>query len=111
MGDAKHCVSTYTFTAKTTDYESRFRLVFVCGDANDGNADAPFAYYANGKIHLMVETQGIASIQMVDVMGRVLVCRDTPRASALSTAGMAPGVYVLRLIQGDKVRTQKIVVR
>ena len=25
----------YTFNAKTTDYESRFRLVFVCGDAND----------------------------------------------------------------------------
>ena len=27
-GDARPCVSTYTFTAKTTDYESRFKLVF-----------------------------------------------------------------------------------
>ena len=28
-GDARHCVSTYTFNAKTTDDESRFKLVFV----------------------------------------------------------------------------------
>ena len=53
-GDAMHCVSTCTFTAKTTDYASRFRLVFSNDDA---------------------------------------------------------GVYVLRLIAGDSVKTQKIVVR
>jgi hypothetical protein len=35
--------ATYTFTAKTTDYESRFRLVFstVCEDA-DGDSDGTF---------------------------------------------------------------------
>ena len=28
---------SYSFEAKTTDYSSRFKLVFVCGDANDDN--------------------------------------------------------------------------
>ena len=42
-------VATYTFTAKTTDYESRFKLVFassICGDANGDNAT--FAFFSNG---------------------------------------------------------------
>ena len=30
---------------------------------------------------------------------------------AISTTGMVPGVYVLRLIEGEKERTQKIVIQ
>ena len=103
--------ASYTFTAKTTDYASRFRLVFsVCGDA-DGD-DAPFAFINNGQIILIgIEGDaGTASLQIVDMMGRVLVCKDALNASPISIKGMAPGVYVLRLIQGEKVRTQKIVI-
>ena len=38
-GDAKHCVSTYTFEAKTSDNAYRFKLVYsVCGDTN-GDGD------------------------------------------------------------------------
>jgi hypothetical protein len=33
--DGVNRVSTYTFTAKTTDYESRFKLVFSTNDADD----------------------------------------------------------------------------
>ncbi len=103
--------SDYTFTAKTTDYESRFRLVFACGDANGDNENAPFAFVSNGEIIIMgVGDAFNASLQIVDVMGRIIVCRDAVPAS-LSTNGIAPGVYVLRLINGDDVRTQKIAIR
>ena len=34
-GDTINRVSTYTFTAKTTDHESRFKLVFSTNDADD----------------------------------------------------------------------------
>ena len=105
----------YTFTAKTTDYESRFKLVFasVCEDA-DGDNDAPFAFYANGEIILTdaIGDAGTASLQVVDVMGHI--CRDAIIASPnhrISTAGMAPGVYVLHLINGNDVRTQKIIIQ
>ncbi len=114
LGDARHCVSTaYTFAAKTTDYASRFRLVFStnCGDAIGDNA--PFAYVSNGNIVVVgdaVGDAGTASLQVVDLMGRVLVCRDAFNASAISTTGIPAGVYVLRLVDGENVRTQKVVI-
>jgi hypothetical protein len=103
-GDAINRVSTYTFTAKTTDYESRFRLVFVCGDAN-GDDEAPFAFINNGNIIV----NGEGRLQVVDVMGRIVLSGDAKHC--VSTTGMVPGVYVLRLINGENVRTQKIVIR
>ena len=100
--------ASYTFTAKTTDYASRFKLVFsVCGDA-DGN-DAPFAFISNGNI-IIVGADAHAVLQVVDVMGRVLVSRKGDAMNVLSTNGMAKGVYVLRLINGKDVKTQKIVI-
>ena len=98
---------TYVFEAKTTDYALRFRLVFSVRRDADGD-NAPFAFINNGNIIIGAEAD--ASLQIVDVLGRVLVCRDASHASAISTNGMAPGVYVLRLIEGEKVRTQKIVI-
>ena len=97
---------TYTFTAKTTDYASRFRLVFSAnGDANSANTDVPFAFVNNGNI--IINGEGI--LQIVDAMGRVVISGDAKHC--VSTTGMAPGVYVLRLINGGDVRTQKIVIQ
>ena len=97
----------YTFDAKTSDYASRFRLVFSARADADSDNDQ-FAYYANGEIHLVVETCHGASLQIVDAMGRIVCCTDG--VHTVSTSGMVPGVYVLRLIDGDVVRTQKIVI-
>ena len=102
---------TYTFDAKTSDYASRFRLVFSANGYADGDDEA-FAFIYNGDI-VFTGMGGEAfntSLQIVDVQGRVIVCRGTVPTS-LSTAGMVPGVYVLRLVNGDDVRTQKLVVR
>lgn len=97
---------SYTFQAKTTNYASRFKLVFsVCEDA-DGD-DAPFAFISNGNI-IIVGAESDAMLQVVDVLGHVLVSTDVTRN--VSTSGMAKGVYVLRLINGDIVKTQKIVI-
>ena len=98
---------SYTFTAKTTDYASRFRLVFVCvpaNDDNDGDNDT-FAFINNGNIII----NGEGMVQVVDMMGRIVYQGDAKRC--VSTTGMAPGVYVIRLINGDNVKTQKMVVR
>ena len=97
----------YTFEAKPTDYASRFNIVFapICEDA-DGDNDV-FAYVNNGEI-VLVETCHGASLQIVDMTGRVIVCGDAARH--VSTSGMTPGQYVLRLINGDIVRTQKVVI-
>ena len=98
----------YTFEAKTTDYASRFKLVFA--ESTDGPSadDQPFAYYADGEIRIAADACD-ASLQVVDVTGRV-VASVGGHTRCVPTTGMAPGVYVLRLINGDTVRTQKIVI-
>lgn len=102
---------SYTFEASTDNYASRFRLLF--GPAND-NADADdiFAYVGNQEIRLLVQPQDGAILQVVDVTGRVMTNENVSGdvSGNVSTANMAPGVYVLRLIEGEGVRTQKVVI-
>ena len=99
---------SYTFNAKTTDYASRFRLVFsASGDAYGDNE--VFAYFRDGEIIIRADVCN-ASLQVVDVTGRVVVSRKGDAINRVSTNGMAPGVYVLRLVDGNDVRTQKIVI-
>ena len=94
----------YTFEAKYSDYPSRFRLVFSnCEDAVDDNET--FAYVSNGEI--VINQEGI--LQIVDMTGRVIVSRNG-HIECVPTTGMTSGVYVLRLINGDNVKTQKIVI-
>ena len=95
--------SSYTFETKTSDYASRFRLVFSnCEDAVGDNAT--FAYVNNGNI--VINQEG--TLQIVDMTGRVVYQGDT--MNRVSTTGMAQGVYVLRLITAVDTKTQKIVI-
>ena len=99
---------TYTFEAKTTDYASRFKLVFAEQADGPSADDQPFAYYANGEIRIVADACD-ASLQVVDVTGRIVVSVGG-HTRCVPTAGIPAGVYVLRLINGDTVRTQKIVI-
>ena len=66
-----------------------------------------FGYYSNGQIIIDGVDDG-SVLEIVDMTGRVILRRDAK--SCVSTEGMVPGVYVLRLINGEDVKTQKIVV-
>ena len=107
QGNSTTQPATYTFTAQTTDYASRFRLVFsVCEDASD----APFAYISNGNIVITADAPG-ASLQVIDVMGRIIrTVGLSQRDNRTTTVGMPAGVYVLRLIDSNSVRMQKLVI-
>ena len=96
---------SYTFDARTTDYASRFRLVFATSAEADGET---FGFYNDGQIILGGVSAG-TTVQLVDMLGRVIVSENG--AHTVSTTGMAPGVYVLCLVNGGDVKTQKIVVR
>lgn len=95
---------SYTFNARTTDYTSRFKLVFATSNNSD---DETFAYIdASG--NLVINGEDNATLQIVDALGHVLINRNAK--SRVSTNGMASGMYVLRLINGNNVKTQKIVI-
>ena len=102
--------ANYTFEAKTTDYASRFRLVFSGNEAGDPSTGSEtFAFVNNGNIIITGAEVG-ATLQIVDMTGHVVAsCGGHTRC--VPTTGMAKGVYVLRLINGDDVKTQKIVIR
>jgi len=99
--------SSYTFDARTTDYASRFKLVFSGPSTGSGTGET-FAFF-NGSEWVITEEHAGATVQIIDVMGRIVYSRDG--VHTVSTTGMAPGVYVMRLINGDEVKTQKVVVR
>ena len=96
---------SYSFDARTIDYASRFKLVFSAQDNNNDH----FAFISNGQI-ILTGVDANATIQVVDALGRVVVSR-TLSGQSISTKGMTAGVYVLRLIEGNETRTQKIIVK
>jgi hypothetical protein len=97
---------SYTFEAKVTDYESRFKLVYERKEDSNNDHDN-FAYFNNGE--LIVNGEG--TLQVIDMLGRQLYSRQLSSDFCLLTSDFSTGVYVLRLINGDDVKTQKIVVR
>ena len=96
---------SYTFNATTTDYTSRFKLVFCTGVNNDSDN---FAFFSNG--NWIIGNEGEATLQVVDVTGRIL-SSETVNGSVSKAINAAPGVYMIRLINGENVKVQKIVVR
>lgn len=98
---------SYTFTARTTDYASRFRLVFSANNVNENAENDTFAYF-NGS-EWVINGSDNATLEVIDMMGRTVLCKDVARN--VSTNGWAQGVYVIRLTDNNSVKTQKIVVR
>lgn len=89
----------YCFHANGNEADGRFKLVFRVTTGIEETAETePFAFVIDGKI-VLVGVDESAELQVVDMTGR-LVSKD----------GLAPGIYVLRLIDGNGIRTQKIVV-
>jgi hypothetical protein len=92
---------SYSFEANTSDYASRFRLVFSTGNAN-GNQ---FAFVGNGEIFLA----GQGDVEVYDVTGRLISSHND--VSHFSAENMSAGVYMIRLTIGSESKTQKIVVK
>ena len=96
---------SYSFEAKSTDYASRFKLVFATGD--NSNSDS-FAFFSNGSF--VINNEGNATLQVIDVTGRIIKSQSI-NGSANVNVNAAPGVYMLRLVNGDNVKVQKVVVK
>jgi hypothetical protein len=96
---------SYSFEATTSDYASRFRLVFATSNNNDNN----FAFIGNGEI-ILNGINGNTNVKVFDVTGRMI--SNTNGANRISTENMAAGVYMIQLVNGENdVKTQKIVVK
>jgi hypothetical protein len=100
---------SYTFDATTNDYTSRFRLVFSANNVDGpSTGSGTFAFYSNG--NWVVDNEGEATLQVIDVNGRI-VSNETINGTVATSINATPGVYMLRLVNGNEVKTQKILVR
>ena len=95
---------TYTFEAAPSDGTMRFVLRFA--PEAEANANDSFAYTDAGTI--VVTADAPAVVELIDMTGRVVARRPVVASLHLQAQ---PGVYVLRLVSGNDVRHQKVVVR
>ena len=96
---------SYSFEARTTDIESRFKLVYATGD---NSQEDNFAFFSNGSF--VINNEGNATLQVIDVTGR-MISSETINGCANVNVNAAAGVYMLRLVNGDNVKVQKVVVK
>ena len=97
--------ATYNFDARTTDYTSRFKLVFATSASSESDS---FSFFSNGV--WVINNDGKATLQVVDVTGRILKNEQIEGCYSLSFQA-APGVYMFRLINGNDMKVQKVVVK
>ena len=96
---------SYTFNSSNFNYATRFKIVFAEEATND--IVESFAYVSNGQLMI----NGTGTLQVFDVLGRQILNKELSTVNCqLSTANFPSGVYVVRLCNGNDVKTQKIVV-
>lgn len=98
---------SYTFMATTTDDPDRFVIKL----AKDAEVEDSFIYINNGEL-IFDNLSNDAIINVFDVLGRNVAtfnnCGDT--TFRVSTDLFADGVYMVRVIEGNNVKVQKMVI-
>ena len=101
----------YTFNAKVSDYASRFKVVFVANGPSTGSGtdgSETFAFESNG--NWIIANEGSATLLVIDLNGRILSSEQI-NGCAETRINAAAGVYVMRLVNGENVKTQKVIVK
>ena len=104
----------YTFSANTNDYASRFKIVFKPDYGIEELENEVFAYYSNGAIRLYgLDSSKELSLQICDLAGRTVWSETINNRDGEHTVStkLIPGVYLLRLTDGSRIQTQKIVIK
>lgn len=93
----------YRFMAMSNDTPERFILKF---DNSQQSADySHFAYINNGNLIVNIEGE----IQIVDMMGRVVLAEEN-RNGSINISSLNSAAYIVRCVNENEVKTQKIVI-
>lgn len=95
----------YTFMATTADNPERFVLIKGTGT---GNGNENFAYVSGED--LIINAEG--TVQIIDVMGRIIYSSDVESGNnRINVSGFTNAAYLVRCINGNDVKVQKIVIQ
>ncbi len=99
---------SYSFLHSKSNTKERFVLSFVNKQQTTDNSH--FAYINNGEI-IINDINGNAQINIYDVTGRrVYNNANMDAACHVHTYGYSSGVYIIRKIDDEEIKTQKIVI-
>ena len=97
----------YTFNATAQDASDRFVIRFRKDDGlTENNKYYNFVYQSGSE--LVINAEG--TIQIIDMMGRVIYNNDVTSNNRIDISKFNKTAYIVRLINGNGVNTQKIVV-
>ena len=95
---------SYTFMATTSDSPDRFTLTLNA----DNDNDADFIYINNNEM-IINNIEGNGLVQIYDMMGRSVATYNVSGSANISMETLSNGVYIVRMIDANGVKTQKVV--
>ena len=93
----------YQFMAMSNDAPERFILKLDNGQQSTSNSN--FAYINNG--NLIVDAEG--AVQIIDIMGRVVI-EEENHDGIINVSSLEDATYIVRCVNENEVKTQKIVI-
>ena len=97
-------LESYTFMATTTDYSKRFIIKLSNNDLDTEN----FIFINNNEM-IINNIEGKGVLQIFDVMGRYISHTEVSGSANISTEAFTSGVYIIRMMDDNGVKTQKVV--
>lgn len=97
-------LENYEFTATSDDSNDRFVLRFSKCSTNEYQGN--FAYQSGDE--LVIEAKG--SIEICDVVGRMVYRNEVKNNHRINVSNFNKATYIVRCINGDDVKTQKVVI-
>ena len=97
----------YSFIAKSSDNSDRFIIRLSQGTTD--LEEEHFAYINNNGL-IINNASSNATLQIFDVMGRPVSSHNLSGNANIAVESLTNGVYILRLIDDNKVRVQKVVI-
>lgn len=96
-------IEDYTFTSRSDDDKERF--ILKLGNSQQSTDNGHFAYQSGEE--LIIDAEGI--IQIVDMMGRTVITEEN-HDGIINICGLNKATYIVRCVNENEIKTQKIVV-
>lgn len=97
----------YNFTTTTSKKENADRFIVRFSKKSDAKVETDRFAYQSGE-ELIIEAEG--TVQMFDVMGRMVYSNDVEGQRRVNVGHLNKAAYILRLVNGNGVKVQKVII-
>ena len=98
---------TYSFIAKSNENPNRFMIRL---DNSQGTSDNSHFIYISNEELIINNIEGQGFIQIYDILGRPVAEYNVSSSANIPTASFSDGVYVVRMIDENGIKVQKVII-